>query len=336
MKKRLTLVLLLWLLLALAGCGGDGADPAANWVLSEGRWVSYTTDSGLPNGLVRGLAVDAEGQPWVGTAGGGAWFDGSTWQVFAFPCDVQDIAFDAQGRAWLIGSYGLQVYEQGALTTHSEVEGMVSLAIMMDSQGRIWLGNIQGGPSLEEGRAGGISLFEDGQWKHFDTDDGLFSPTVWDLVEEPDGTVWAVGAGGVAWFDGAEWESMTLPGRPPEQEIPCVAVGPSGRIWFGAKRFGLWIWDGVEWTQYTSDDGLAGETVWDIGFDDAGRAWIGTGSGLSVFDGETWTTYTVEDGLVNNDVRALAFADDGVWIGTYDGVSYLTFDGAFEQGDSFE
>jgi ligand-binding sensor domain-containing protein len=109
-----------------------------------------------------------------------------------------------------------------------------------------------------------------------------------------------------------------------------VASDPSGRVWLGGKRIGAWAWDGEGWTQYTSADGLAGDTVWAIAFDGVNRGWFGTNNGLSVFDGETWTTYTVEDGLVHNDVRALAIADDGVWIGTWGGLSHLVFDSGAE------
>ena len=67
--------------------------------------------------------------------------------------------------------------------------------------------------------------------------------------------------------------------------------------------------------------------MWAIAFDGAGRAWLGTGTGLSVFDGEKWVTYTTEDGLASNDLRALAIADDGVWVGTRNrGLSHVVFD----------
>ena len=36
---------------------------------------------------------------------------------------------------------------------------------------------------------------------------------------------------------------------------------------------------------------IAGNTVYDIGFDKDGSVWFGTDNGASRFDGMTWTTY---------------------------------------------
>jgi ligand-binding sensor domain-containing protein len=107
------------------------------------------------------------------------------------------------------------------------------------------------------------------------------------------------------------------------------------------------------WTTYTADNsGLVNDSVHAIAFDEQGRAWIGTYSGVnafngefwanygpnyvcaiafdeqgrvwtgaestvSVFDGETWTNYTADDpGLTGGSIGAIALDDQGrVWIG---------------------
>ena len=73
------------------------------------------------------------------------------------------------------------------------------------------------------------------------------------------------------------------------------------------------------WITYDeANSGLAGNSINVIAFDTQGRAWAGTGSGVSVFDGEDWTTYnTGNSGLVDNHVRSIAFDAQGrAWIGT--------------------
>lgn len=320
MKKLNPLFLFVTLLaLVVSGCEPPGDQPAANpaaaWVLSEGRWESYTTDAGLPSNRITALAVDAEGHLWVGTDRYGGRLDDGTW-VDIVSIATFDIALDDEGRVWFLDGQGVEVYEQGALTTHGtygDLSATGADAILVDSQDRIWVG-----------LWGGIALSEGGQWRNIDTTD-LFGTLVWDLAEEPSGAIWAVGEGGCARFDGTTWESMTPPDQPASLTMNCVASDPSGRVWLGGKQVGAWVWDGEGWTQYTSADGLAGDTVWAIALDGANRVWLGTSGGLSVFDGETWTTYTVEDGLAHNDVRALAIVDDGVWIGTWGGLSHLVF-----------
>ena len=47
------------------------------------EWVVYnTSNSGLPDNFVRSIAVDPQGNKWIGTYGGGlAKFDGVNWTV---------------------------------------------------------------------------------------------------------------------------------------------------------------------------------------------------------------------------------------------------------------
>jgi len=48
----------------------------------EGReWVRYTEKNGLPNLVIRDLAIDAAGNLWVGTPSGLAVYDGETWKA---------------------------------------------------------------------------------------------------------------------------------------------------------------------------------------------------------------------------------------------------------------
>jgi ligand-binding sensor domain-containing protein len=243
---------------------------------------------------------------------------------------VTDIAFDDQGRVWLTDGRGVDVYDAGELITYDYESGLTSAfteAVLEDLRGRIWVGITTGeepAGCIGASGYGGVNLFEDGAWTWMGTEE-VFGPSVMDLALDTSGNVWAVGSGGVGVFNGEEWETMTFPDVENMPSANCVATDPSGSTWIGTKQLGVWVWDGTGWTQYTSDDGLAGDTVWTIEFDDAGRTWLGTGTGLSVFDGDTWTNFTTQDGLTYNDVRALALAPDGVWIGTWRGLSRVVF-----------
>jgi ligand-binding sensor domain-containing protein len=48
----------------------------------EGKeWERYTEKEGLPNAVIRDLAIDAVGNLWVGTPSGIALYDGEKWQI---------------------------------------------------------------------------------------------------------------------------------------------------------------------------------------------------------------------------------------------------------------
>jgi ligand-binding sensor domain-containing protein len=322
--KNYLLSFLISLTLALKSCGPSLVHPATNWSLSEGRWESHATDRVFLGYPVQSLLVDGDGNLWVGTARGGGRFDGTAWQIVVdYPVGVWGITLDGQGRTWLADGYGVEVYDQGTMTTYGVDNGLTSVVVqqvLADSRGRIWVGL----RATEYRSYGGIEVLEDGQWRHIDTRD-FFGASVLALAEYPLGNIWAGGEGGLARFDGTKWEPMRVPDQSTIEAISSIVVDPSGRIWIGARRSGVWIWDGESWSHYTSEDGLAGDVVWSIAFDGAGRAWIGTSSGLSAFDGETWTTYTVEDGLLHNDVQALTAVDNGIWVGTWRGLCRLVF-----------
>jgi ligand-binding sensor domain-containing protein len=76
-------------------------------------WTVYnTSNSGLPSNDVRAIAIDGQGNKWIGTPNGGlAKFDGVNWTVYntsnsGLPSNsVHAIAIDEQGNKW-IGTFG--------------------------------------------------------------------------------------------------------------------------------------------------------------------------------------------------------------------------------------
>ncbi len=88
------------------------------------NWTVYnTSNSGLPDNGVRAIAIDGQGNKWIGTYGGGlAKFDGVNWTVYktsnsGLPNnDVWAITIDGQGNKWIgTGGGGLAVYREGGV-----------------------------------------------------------------------------------------------------------------------------------------------------------------------------------------------------------------------------
>jgi ligand-binding sensor domain-containing protein len=88
-------------------------------------------------------------------------------------------------------------------------------------------------------------------------------------------------------------------------------------------------YDGASWLTYTTADGLASGSVYEIVEDHTGNLWFATHpTGVSRYDGSTWRTYTTADGLANNKVYAACLDQAGnLWFGTYGGGA-SRFDGA--------
>ena len=88
-------------------------------------------------------------------------------------------------------------------------------------------------------------------------------------------------------------------------------------MWFASDgTTGIFRFDGSEWREFTTADGLASNFVQRIVRDGQGRMWFQTDAGLSVFDGVTWTTHNITTGFPTNSINSL-FADSQgrVWVG---------------------
>jgi ligand-binding sensor domain-containing protein len=76
---------------------------------------------------------------------------------------------------------------------------------------------------------------------------------------------------------------------------------------------------------YTSSEGLASSTVYNIIQDRKGFIWFATVNGISKFDGKRFTTFRTKDGLNSNSIISLAEGNKGeIFIGNYEqGINVL-------------
>ncbi|MBA4407697.1 hypothetical protein C0389_10510 [bacterium] len=76
---------------------------------------------------------------------------------------------------------------------------------------------------------------------------------------------------------------------------------------------------------YTSSDGLASSTVYQIIQDREGFIWFATQNGISKFDGKNFSTYRIKDGLNSNSIISLVEGKNGeLYIGNYEkGINIL-------------
>ena len=79
----------------------------------------------------------------------------------------------------------------------------------------------------------------------------------------------------------------------------------TGFLWFGTLENGISQYDGEKFVNFTTDDGLADNSVWAIHQDRDGYIWLGTRSGVSRYDGEEFVNFTSNDGLIANSVFAI-------------------------------
>ena len=61
-----------------------------------------------------------------------------------------------------------------------------------------------------------------------------------------------------------------------------------GNIWFSAEGYGVYRYDGADFTRFTTENGLATNVVQSIFEDNKGQLWFGTWQGISISDGHSF------------------------------------------------
>src|SRR4030065_2572803 len=88
-------------------------------------------------------------------------------------------------------------------------------------------------------------------------------------------------------------------------------------------------------TQFTTNNGLPSNTIYDIVQDENGFIWFATDYGISKFDGLSFKNFTVTDGLPGNEI--LAFYKDSknrIWMTSFNGNIGFIQNGRFYNKDN--
>lgn len=276
---------------------------------------TITREDGLANEYVFTILADSRGDQWFGTNGGGASrLHEGQWKTY-FPMHgladywVYDFAEQSDGTLWIGTWYGVTRLDRdsGEMTNYlDELVNEWVYAVEVDSRQRVWFGT-----------EGGISMYDGERWQAWTHEDGLGAANDAGL---PPSTNTGLGT------RDRHNLSVLRQGKPTYNPnyVFSLYITEDDTVWAGTWGGGVSRFDGEQWTNYTRDDGLAGNIVFSVTRDRDGVFWFGTNKGLSRFDGEQWETFDQSDGLLDDNVFTVAAAADGdIWLGTRGGVIRL-------------
>ena len=110
--------------------------------------------------------------------------------------------------------------------------------------------------------------------------------------------------------------------------LRCLAEDKDGNMWFGVND-GVRVYDGVNWTAYTPQNGLLGAPVNVLLATGDGSVYAGTAWGVSRFKGGTWSrVFPLEGDLFWGIADLMEAADGSVWAGTVWGALQLAKESA--------
>ncbi|MDL2358031.1 MAG: diguanylate cyclase [Pseudomonadota bacterium] len=211
-----------------------------------------------------------------------------------------------------------------------DADDLSILSLLQDRQGFIWIGTHSGGLYRYNGYQA-VKYMHDPRNPR-----SLPNDRVAALFEDRDGRIWAGTQDGVARFDPASGEFITLaaPPGPSSQRIVKAIIGDGGA--------GMWVatWGGLQHidsasgalTRYVHDQNdpasLASNDLNALALDGAGGLWASTWPGGIDYlpkGAKAFVHYRVDSAAATDDklniVRSLYFgADQTLWIGTESGV----------------
>jgi ligand-binding sensor domain-containing protein/signal transduction histidine kinase len=343
------------------------------WYDAKGKYERVAKNEGLSSAYVLSLCLDREGNLWAGTDGGG--LNRIKRKIFdtpeIHPWAALSLSADTNGGLWTaFNALGLSYQFTNSTQDFGIGVGSNAWSVLVDSQQQVWAGtSTEGlfqfqnyyfrpadgaaalGPwiyALFQDRAGhlwagtqnGLARRDGANWKLFTTREGLSDNTVRAIAADADGNLWVgTESGGLNFFKAGKFTAFPqTENGPPGNDISCLFVDRENVLWVGTSGHGLARFRDGQWTAYSSDNGLASDSISYILEDDQGALWIGSNLGLmrilkKDFTGVTakipCRTYGRADGLPTSECSigaqpaAIRTPDGQLWFPTVAGVASI-------------
>ena len=305
------------------------------------RFDAFTADDGLTGNVVSRFCEDQQGRVWVASDDGGLLCFLPQQRHFAtYPHQAELSRLNVHALALLnnqlwIGTYTNGVFrlnlDNGQLRQYTRTANASSLddnsayAILHDSQGRTWVGTMDG-----------LNLYNPA------TDDfsriGKTQALIIDIDEDREGHLWLSTQGGGLWQVDPKTRQMkqhlhdeNKAGTLPDNQVNCVHTDATGRLWVGTLS-GLCHFDKAT-GRFTSV--AVTEPVGNVMgiVEDQGALWLSTDQGVVRYEptGQEGTgqRFTRQDGLVSEQFQpnsCLKTSDGRIYLGTTSGFnSFLPY-----------
>ena len=296
-------------------------------VSAQYRFDSWTTDNGLPQNSVRGIAQTPDGYMWFTTLDGLVRFDGLKFQVFnknnskgLTTSRFFNLRAAQDGSLWISTEKNdLVILKDGIFTTYEaqKIPGGVILGFLDAQNGDVLVEGEKGEYSFRDGKFNLVRENEnDGTQKEVRVGRSGAKWTVRpsETSEERDGSLrtYQVDNKTVSYYNGSTFEDSH----------GALWIGDMGRLWR--------LKDGQA-TSYVNTNVLPSDTrphrIWE---ETDGSIWFATGGfnlkgvGLVRFKDGKFSRFGVESGLTNDRILAVYRDREGsIWLATEKGINRL-------------
>lgn len=225
-----------------------GTDGGGVCRYQNGAIQTFTSQDGLPADIVRSVIQCRDGTLWVGTTKGCAWRKEGKFTPYILPGDFEcniicALCEDRNGGLWIGTFEGLFFLKDGNLRLYNTAQGLHDTEIrslFQDREGTLWVGTyggtidcirngiVTGYPlpashkqssvwTFHEDEAGvlwigtdaGLLRFFQGDFTQFTTSQGMFSDTIFQLLEDKQQTFWMTCNRGIFSVRKSELEALS-------------------------------------------------------------------------------------------------------------------------------
>ena len=269
------------------------------WDTKMGEYRQYR----LPGEPVIHALVSGGQHVYAGTQGNGIWrldCDGTPTQVVgATAGTVTALTVDGNAGLWYASvEGGLVLVEPGGteqvqqLADHTDGDNnalqKVTALLVDRERGLLWVGT----------RPMGLFSYDVSQdrWRHHSSSNAdAEHNSINALAQEPNGTIWAATASGVAAYSHGSWARQHLVDASDNPSALSLVVAGDGTLWVAGESYIAWRRPGEPWQAYRiADNPVLAERVSLVALDDIGHPWFIGRSGKIRFDGQTWTAYDAD------------------------------------------
>lgn len=240
-----------------------------------------------------------------------------------------------EGVLYIGHDMGLSVYDGGEFSSvmdaGTKLDDTRVNAVLIDEQGRIWIGTYKG-----------VYLLEDGVWTHIGSRDHLLHDTIFALHQDEEGGIWighyASPKGGISYVKDDLWQYFTVDTGLPHNNVTGF-LEHDDQIYVS---LGFYSEGGIGIFEYVNDLPQLKETITTQWGKNGSKVrslsihrewyWVGTEyDGLYLTNGQNGQLLSADSGLLNSEVKAMVFLEEEIWLGTRHGIYYGSYDDIYDR-----
>jgi ligand-binding sensor domain-containing protein/signal transduction histidine kinase len=280
----------------------------------SGRFSTLTAGGSIPSGTIPSNTIlssfsGSEHNIWIGTQAGLVRLNKTAAETVVLPdfagADFGTVYSDRDGTLWVSSTHLFHITGRRAQMIHlpGPLANVRIRDVFRDSTGTLWFGTegrgafrwVKGRPievpliqpyvrGFAEDREGGIWIGTDGgycRWRPTGTRCFEAHESVRALYVDRQGDVWIGKDRGLTRLrNSGEIADSPIP-RLRHEKVWAIHEDPEGALWFGTRTGGLFRWKSGQLSTYTTAQGLASNSIYQILEDSHGALWLSGPNGVS-------------------------------------------------------